>query len=400
MPLFRYKAKNSAGLLMEDVIEAEDYKSVVAHLQAKSYFPLDITLEKKAFAWPSFKRHPGLNDLVLFSRQLAELLKGGLSLSRALELAAKQTENHEFKNIILDVRERLQTGSSFSAALADHPSVFTALYTGIVKAGEAGGSLDQSMERIAAYLKQGMDLRAKVKTAMAYPLAMLGVGILTVLFLLIFVIPKFMLMFSDVDQVLPLPTRVLITMSTLITHWWLFLLVGVIMLVVLAKRYLLSAAGRRNMDRIKIGFPVLGAVVKEEMAVRFTRTLGILLANGIPMAQALEMVKRAVGNEVVSADIERIHSEIKTGRGLVESLASSKTFPPVLSDLVAAGEEVGSLEKSLLEIASTYETRVENNLRAATSLLEPIIILLMGLLVGFIVVAMLLPIFELSGTIK
>jgi type II secretory pathway component PulF len=229
---------------------------------------------------------------------------------------------------------------------------------------------------------------------------MLSIGVLTVIFLLLFVIPKFTILFSDMEQVLPLPTRILIAMSSVLSHWWLLILAVMIMLAVLLKRYSLSLAGRRALDKIKIEFPVLGTVVKEEMTVRFTRTLGILLANGIPMDNALEMVKRAVGNEVISADIERIHGEIKTGRGLVESLALSKTFPPVLSDLIAAGEEVGSLENSLLEIASTYESRVENNLRAATSLLEPVIILLMGLIVGFIVVAMLLPIFELSGTIK
>lgn len=400
MPLFRYKAKTSEGVLLEEVIEATDHKAVITHLQSKGCFPLTIAEEKKRSAVVSFRRRPGLNELVVFSRQMAELLKGGLSLSRALELAAKQTENQDFKVIISDVREKLQKGSSFSVALAEHGNVFNPLYTGIVKAGEAGGSMEQSMERIASYLKQELELRAKIKTAMAYPLAMLFVGVLTVVFLLMFVIPKFTILFSDVEHVLPLPTRVLMAMSSIVSHWWLIILTGAILLAVLLKRYSVSPAGRYALDKIKIGFPVVGTVVREEMTVRFTRTLGILLANGIPMDNALDMVKRAVGNEIFSADIERIHGEIKTGRGLVESLAASKTFPPVLSDLIAAGEEVGSLENSLQEISSTYESRVENNLRAATSLLEPAIILLMGLVVGFIVVAMLLPIFELSGAIK
>ena len=374
---------------------------VSGYLQDKGYYPVSI-IEEQTYAQkiPRFKAKIKVSDLVIFTRQVADLLKGGLPLARALDLCYKQTENPNLKEIIKDIRDELHQGTSFSNALSKYPEVFNPLYIGLVKAGESGGSLETSMERVSKYLEQGQELLSKIKTAMAYPLAMCIVGFVTVAFLLIFVIPKFSLLFSDMEELLPLPTRILIMLSAIVKHWWwLYIpLLGVGFAWV--KRYLTTTKGRYKFDRFQLSIPVIGKIITNEMVIRFTRTLGILLSNGIPMVNALEMVKKAVGNTVVSEEIDRIYEEIKIGKGLVDPLSHSKIFPTVMSDLVAAGQEVGSLESSLMKIADTYEGCVENALKAGTSLIEPIVILVMGLLVGFIVLAMLLPIFEISGAIK
>jgi general secretion pathway protein F len=401
MPFFRYKAKNTAGEILDDVIEADNIKIVSGYLQDKGYFPLSIEEEQKAGGnMAAFKFKITTGDLVIFTSQIAELLKGGLPLARALELTVKQTENKRFKEIIQDVHDQLHKGSSLSNALAKYPQVFDPLYVGLVKAGESGGSLESSMERISRYLEQGQELLSKIKTALAYPLAMCVVGIATVFFLLMFVIPKFSMLFSDMEQVLPLPTRILIFASRVMKNWWWLYIPTIVLAATWLQRYLVTPSGQRRFDQFKLNIWIAGRIVREEMVIRFTRTLGILLSNGIPMISALEMVKKAVGNIVVSEEIERIYQEIKVGKGLVDPLSQSKIFPGVISDLVAAGQEVGSLESSLMKIADTYEGRVENALKAATSLMEPIVILIMGLMVGFIVLAMLLPIFEISGAIK
>lgn len=400
MPYFRYKAKNPAGEIISEVIEADNQKFVAEHVQNKGYFPVSITAEKNGVKKQPRQKKVKINTLVIFTRQIYDLLKGGLPLAKAMELTYKQTENLQFKEIIKGIKEEILKGSSFSSALSKYPHVFNPLYVGLVKAGESGGMLEVSMERIAHYQEKEQDLVNKIKTAMAYPAAMMVIGAGTVAFLLVVVIPRFSVIFQDVEQLLPLPTRILIFLSNLLKNWWWLYIPGGVFLTVWFKRYINIPKGRRQFDQFLLNLPVIGKIVQQEMVIRFTRTLGILLSNGIAMVTALDMVKKAVGNVIVNEEIQRIYEEIKIGKGLVEPLSKSQVFPVIISDLVAAGQEVGSLENSLLKIADTYENNVENAIKIATSLMEPVVIVVMGLVVGFIVLAMLLPIFEISGAIK
>lgn len=401
MPLFRYKAKTINGEILNDVIEADNHKLVAEYIQQQGHFPLSITPEEKNKVEKlSFQTKITKSNLLVFTSQICDLLKGGLPLAKAIALAGKQTENTKLREIIKDISQQLHKGSSFSQSLAKYPELFNSLYIGLVEAGESGGMLEISMERIAHYQEKEQDLLNKIKTALAYPLAMLAIGLSTVVFLLVFVIPKFSLIFQDVEKILPLPTRILIWTSALLKNGWWYYLPVIIIGGVWLTRYINTPKGRQQFDLVKLKIPLLGKVVQQEMVIRFTRTLGVLLLNGVPLINALETVKKAVGNTVISAEIDRLYEEIKVGQGLVAPLSKSTVFPPVIADLVAAGQEVGSLENALLKIADTYETKVENAVKALTSLLEPIVILFMGLVVGFVVLAMLLPIFEISGAIK
>lgn len=400
MPYFRYKAKNPAGEIISEVIEADNQKFVAEYVQNKGYFPVSIAAEKNGVKRQARQKKVKINTLVIFTRQICDLLKGGLPLAKAMELAYKQTENQQFKEIIKDIKEEILKGSSFSSALGKYPHVFNPLYVGMVKAGESSGMLEVSMERIAQHQEKEQDLINKIKTAMAYPAAMMIIGGCTVAFLLVVVIPRFSVIFQDVEQVLPLPTRILIFLSNMLKNWWWLYIPGAVFLAVGLKRYINIPKGRRQFDQFLLSLPIIGKIAQQEMVIRFTRTLGILLTNGIAMVTALDMVKKAVGNIIVQEEIQRIYEEIKIGKGLVEPLSKSQVFPVVISDLVAAGQEVGSLESSLLKIADTYENNVGNAIKIATSLMEPIVIVVMGLVVGFIVLAMLLPIFEISGAIK
>lgn len=401
MGLYKFKAKTNDGSVINDVLEADNKKAVAKYLQEKGYFPVSISEEKiKRDNRRYWKTKINRADLVIFHRQLADALKGGLSLVKSLELAYKQTENNQLKTVIGEIKGQLQKGQSLSTALSQYPDLFDSLYIGLIKAGESGGMLDASLERIANYQEKDQVLINRIKTAMAYPLAMLCIGVGTILFLLVLVIPKFSLLFREVESILPLPTRILMGLSGFFINWWFIYIPGVVLLTVWFKRYIKTPPGNLWFDKLKLNFFIVGKIIRSEMVVRFTRTLGVLLTNGIPMISALEIAKKAVGNTIVSAEIERLHTEIKSGKGLVEPLSRSLIFPPVVSDLIAAGQEVGSLEQSLQRVADTYEMKVENMLKTATGLLEPVVIVLMGLIVGFIVLAMLLPIFEISGAIK
>ncbi|MDD5491261.1 MAG: type II secretion system F family protein [bacterium] len=401
MGLYKFKAKTNDGSVVNDILEADNKKAVAKYLQEKGFFPVSIIEEKSRKASRGYlKTKISRADLVIFHRQLADALKGGLSLVKSLELSYKQTENRRLKTVIGEIKDQLQKGQSLSTALSQYPEVFDSLYIGLIKAGESGGMLDASLERIANYQEKDQVLVDRIKTAMAYPLVMLCVGAATILFLLIMVIPKFSLLFKDVESVLPLPTRILMGLSNFFIYWWFLYIPGVIFLAVWFQRYIKTPQGSLWFDKLKLNVFIVGKIIRYEMVVRFTRTLGVLLTNGIPMITALEIAKKAVGNTLVSAEIDRLYTEIKSGKGLVEPLSRSLIFPPVVSDLIAAGQEVGSLEQSLQRVADTYEMKVENMLKTVTGLLEPVVILLMGLVVGFIVLAMLLPIFEISGAIK
>ncbi len=404
MPVFIYQAKTRDGQLITDKIEADNIKIVSNKLQELGYFPISINQDKKTeeitvFDRTRFRRIKK-SDIAIFNRQLVDLLKGGLSLLKSLTLLIAQTENPLLQEVIEKLRDDVKEGATFSNALAKHPKVFSGLYVGMVKAGETGGMIEEVMKQLADFSEKEQALIGKVKSALVYPLTMIFVGILSIFFLMTFVIPKFVIMFADIGQTLPLPTRILITASQFLkNYWWIYIPIF-ILLIVFILQYIKTERGRLAYDRFRLHMPVFGEILRKEIISRFTRTLGILIANGIVIMSALDIVKQTLNNKLFSQAIDDIYDSVKEGKGLVAPIRESKLFPPMVADILAIGEEAGNIESSFFWVANVYSRDVENRIKAATSLIEPIIILIMGLVVGFIVLAMLLPVFEISSLIK
>lgn len=407
MQVFIYQAKTKDGKLVSDKIEADSLKIVSNKLQELGYFPVSITEYKKTTKELSiikqlkapFKRIKN-SDIAVFNRQLADLLKGGLTLLKSLNLLINQTENELLREVIEKLRDDVKEGSTFSNSLAKDPKVFSRFYIGMVKAGESGGMIEEVMERLANFSEKEQDLINKVKSALIYPLTMVLVGTISIIFLMTFVIPKFVVMFSDIGQTLPLPTRILIAASQLLkNYWWIYLPV-LVMIIVFLRQYIKTESGRLYYDRLKLNLPILGDIFRKETISRFTRTLGVLIANGIVIMAALDIIKQTLNNRLFSEAIDDIYRSVKEGKGLITPIRENKLFPPMIADIIAVGEEAGNIESSLFWIADVYNREVETKLKTLTSLIEPIIILLMGIVVGFIVLAMLLPIFSISDLIK
>jgi type II secretion system protein F len=407
MPLFIYHAKTRDGKLVTDKIEADNIRLVSNKLQELGYFPVSISESKRTNGQQGLLRkikapfqRINNSDLAIFNRQLADLLKGGLTLLKSLNLLLNQTENELLRQVIEQLSVDVKEGATFSAALAKHPKVFSRFYMGMVKAGESGGMIEQVIERLADFSEKEADLISKIKSALLYPLTMLFIGIISIIFLMTFVIPKFVIMFADTGQTLPLPTRILISFSQFLKNYWWGYVPLIILIILGIRQYIKTEAGRLYYDRLRLHIPILGDILRKEAIARFTRTLGVLIANGIVIMNALDIIKQTLNNQLFSEAIDDIYVSVKEGKGLIAPLRENGLFPPMVADIVAVGEEAGNLESSLFWIADVYGREVENKLKTMTSMVEPVIILVMGLMVGFVVLAMLLPIFSISDLIK
>ena len=398
MPRFEYTARTRGGDLVTGCVEADSPAAAAAKIRADA-FPLQIKLVRgRRLAPVSFIRRVSPAVLAAFTRQLRDLLKGGVPIVRALTVLSKQTENERFAATIEDLRARVQDGASLAEALAGHPEAFKGLYVSMVRAGEMGGVLEPVLERLAELLDRDTELVGRVKSALVYPAFLVAVGFGTVTFLLYAVIPKFVSLFEDMGQALPLPTRMLIGLTGFLTGPWGIVFYAVVALLVYAAvRYARTPEGRLFIDGWKLKLPILGRIQNRLIVARFARTLGTLSANGVPILAALDMAQETVGNEVLSRELEGVRKGVKDGRSLALPLSRSAIFPPMVIDMVAVGEEAGNLEDALLRVAETYEREVDVALRAAVSLLEPVLIFCMAGVVAFVVAAMLLPVFELSG---
>jgi type IV pilus assembly protein PilC len=402
MPLFNYKVKDSEGKIITDILKAENKKIALKKLQEKGYFLLllEEKKSKEVSRLPLFQKVK-IKDISIFTRQISNLISSGLSLVRSLEVLTRQTENQKLREIIKALKNDVQGGSSFSSALTKH-KVFPKIYASTVKAGELGGALEPVLKRLADFLEREQEIIARVKASLAYPIVMVIVGIGTIFFLLTFVIPRFIVMFQDIGQTLPLPTLILISLSRLLTN---LLFIGTSIIIILLfvfffRRYLNTKEGKFTFDRFKLRLPLLGKVLHDIVISRFARTLGTLVSNGVPILEALDMVKETAGNEVMSQKVGEIHKSVSKGEGMTKPLRDDFIFPPLATDMIAVGEETGNLGGVLNKIADIYDNELENEVRSLTSLLEPAMILIMGTVVGFIVIAMLLPIFEMTATIQ
>lgn len=400
MPKFFYKARKGPQKLEQGTIEAQTETAAISKLTRMGYFPISVSLEaqatkEKAKGASFFKRIPH-RDLTTFTRQLSNLLESGLTLYRALTVLHRQTESKRLKIVIQDIANLVKEGKSLSESLKRYPGAFNNMYVSVVRAGEVSGALEKVLRRLADFGEKQQDLLAKVRAAMAYPILMATVGTATIIVLFVFVIPKLVELFQDLGQVLPLPTRILIAISDFfLNFWWLILAIGLFVFFAI-RRNLFTAKGKLSLHHFKLGLPVLGKFFKRVQIANFSRTLGMLLANGVPILQAMDSVSQTIENEVLKQEVKRIAKEIREGSTLARGITRSKYFPVLVANMTAIGEEGGALDGALLKVAEAYEKETDQSIKLLTSLIEPVMILVMGSIVGFIVISMLLPIFQIS----
>lgn len=403
MAVFVYKAADNAGKIITGSMEAKDRTMVINRLHASSCFPIKI--EQKAASRASFAEHVkgrrlfervSKKDILNFTQQLATLTGSAIPLDRSLITLKELSSNVKLTSIIDDIHKNVHGGSLFADALAQHPKFFSKLYINMVKAGESGGVLEAVLARLAEFMENAQELKENIISALIYPLLLTLVGGIAVAVLLIFVIPKFQLIFVDMGQAMPLPTQILISFSQIVKdYWWLILgILGAVLFFI--KQYINTPRGKWKWDQMKLRAPIFGSLVQKIEIARFARTLGTLIQSGVPILQALNIVKDIIGNVVISKAVGNVKSSLKEGEKISEPLKQSKVFPPLAVHMIDVGEETGQLENMMFKVADTFEVEVRNMVKRLVGLLEPVLILLMGALVGFIVLSILIAIFSIN----
>ncbi|MFQ5588414.1 MAG: type II secretion system inner membrane protein GspF [Nitrospiria bacterium] len=401
MAVFEYRGLDLRGKNTAGVIDADNPKQARSKLRQNGIFPTEVMSAKAVAAVQareafSFGQRVSLSDTALATRQMSTLLGAGLSIMEGLSALIEQTENKAAKKIWVDVREGVKEGSGFADALSRHPKTFSILYCQMVRAGEASGALDQILLRLADYLENQVRLRGKIFSMMTYPILMMVVSLLILLFLIAYVVPKVTSIFDDLNQALPLPTIILLSLSDFIQSygWLIFIIIGVGCFFL--KRHIDTPVGREKYDRISLKLPLMGRVVKMVAISRFTKTLATLLASGVQLLKALEIVQDVVGNKVLEETIQEARGNIREGEAIADPLKRSGLFPPLVTHMISIGEKSGDLENMLQKVSEAYDNEVETVVTGMTSLLGPLMILGMGFAILFIVLAILLPIFEVS----
>ncbi|MBN3038726.1 MAG: type II secretion system F family protein [Candidatus Omnitrophica bacterium] len=412
MPKFSYEAKKGPKEVVSGTIEAPNQNAAVDKLTHMGYVPIRVfpehaaPVKEKIPSRPTHRTaHPEgtvsikvrARDITIFTEQLASLVKSRVPLLEAMKILHDQTDNINLKKIIDDIRKQIKDGKTLTQSLSKYPKVFPTLYVNMVNSGETGGILEKTLLRLADFRNKEEEVRAKIGSALAYPAFIILVGIGTIFVLLGFVIPRMATLFTEIGQSLPLPTKILLDISENVkSNWYWGLLVIVLVVVVLKRSNQEGKKEKEVIDRLKLKIPLVGGFIKESIIARFSRTLSLLIANGIPLFQAIKITIPTIENEIFKTELEQVHKGIVDGMSLEQSMKRSKWFPGFMSNMLAVGERGGSLEEALQEVATFYERNVDKTTTMMTSLIEPAIILVMGLVVGFIVFAMLLPIFQIN----
>lgn len=401
MPTFAYKAKSAAGAVTEGVLEAAEQKVAVDRLRAQKLTILEINeagggLGEMFGKLNPFKPKVKSYDLVLFSRQLSTLVSAGVPIVQGLTILENQMENPAFKSVLGRVRTDIESGLSISDALHKHPKAFPELYTSMVKAGELGGILDTILERLSSYLEGSEALKSKVKGAMVYPVVVLFVAGCITIFLLSFVVPRIGAIFESFDAELPFITQMLLGASKFVKSNLLYIAVSPIAGFYGFKKLYATSAGQRKVDEIMLKLPVFGILLKKMAVSKFTRTLGTLIKSGVPIMQGLETVAATAGNVIVAKAVFDARDSVREGGRLADPLKKSGIFPPMVTQMISVGEETGSLDIMLTKIADFYDGEVDSAVKALTSMIEPMVMVVMGVVIGFIVIAMFLPMMSLG----
>src|SRR5918999_1487173 len=404
MATYAFKALDFSGSATKGEMEAGDKQAVAAQLRSKGLIVVDIEEQKAANAGDILARFRKVkaDDLVIATRQLSTMVQSGMSLLRALYVIEEQTENEKLRDTWILVRKDVEAGVSLSAALQRHPDVFNELYVAMVQAGETGGILDRTLVRVADQLEKDAALRRQIKAAMVYPMLIGGFALTVLIALVAFLVPVFEKVFKDFGGELPAITKFTVFLSHMITGRWYLMIGGTWLLIYAFRRWKRSERGREQWDRLKLKFPMqIGDIVQKVALARFSRTFSGLIAAGVPMLEAIDITGRTSGNRVIEMAMDDVRDSVKKGGSLTAPMMEvPEAFPIMVTQMIGVGEETGALETMMTKIADFYEEQVEAAVKALTSILEPIMIVVVGAIVGFIVIAMYLPMFKVYDSIK
>jgi len=400
MPIFKWEGRALKGQIKKGEFEAPDEAAVRIYLRQQNIIPTKIVSKGKEikFALP-FKQKVKQRSIAIFTRQLATMIDAGLPLVQSLEILSSQQDQKLFKDIIREIREDVEGGATFAAALKKHPGTFDDLYTNLVVAGEEGGILDTILLRLAGYIEKAEALKKKVKSALVYPAAIVSVAVIVVMILMIFVIPVFETMFSSAGQTLPLPTLIVLTMSKLIKKYVVIIIPLCILIFFLLRKYHQTENGKALIDSLLLKMPVFGPLFKKIAVARFSRTLGTLVSSGVPILDGLTIVSKTSGNKTIETAILNARTSIREGETIADPLGRSAIFPPMVIQMISVGESTGALDSMLSKIADFYEEEVDVAVGNLTSLLEPLLMVFLGVVIGGVVISMYLPIFQMASAV-
>ena len=423
MAKFKYTALDSKGKEFAGEMDADSEAAVLSRIREKGLFPTNISAvgeraAKKAkrsaapvatgkglsmeLHMPSFLVRVKTKQLMVFTRQLATLINAGLPLLRGLRVLFKQEKNPKLKSVVGEMAESIESGSTFAEALAQHPRIFNKLFVNMVKAGELGGVLDVVLTRLAEFMEKAQKIKSKIISAMVYPVVVLIMAGAILTFLMVFIVPKFEQIFQDLLEGAALPglTQFVLGVSRTLTVRLPFVIIGVVAIVIVVKLLGATKKGRYVVDAFKLHMPIFGVLVRKTSIARFSRTLGTLMNSGVPVLQALNIVRETVQNEVIARAVELIHDSVKEGENMAPPIEASKVFPPMVVSMVEVGEETGALPEMLMKVADSYDEDVDNTVVGLTSIIEPILIIFLALIVGTIVIALFLPLVSIIGKLS
>jgi general secretion pathway protein F len=407
MPVYSYVGLSPDGKNVTGIIDADSPRAARLKLRRSGVFPTSLAESREAESTPRASRslsrlfeRVGAQELAVMTRQLSTLVSAGLPLVDCLSALIDQVDSERLKRMLTQTRERVNEGTSLADALAEHPRVYSDLYVNMVRAGEASGALDVVLLRLADYTESTARLRSKLRSALTYPAVMLIIGTTILFFLLSYVVPKITRIFTESKQVLPLPTRILMALSGMLSTWWPLVVVLLAVVALAFRYYVRTEAGRQRYDRWVLRVPVFGKLMQKIAVARFSRTLSTLLQSGIGLLPSLDIVKNIVDNRVLYDATEAARDAIREGQSIAPPLKKSGIFPPLMIHMIAVGEKSGRLEEMLFKTAETYEGEVDSTIATLTTLLEPVMIVFMGGIVTFIVLSILLPIFQMSQLVR
>lgn len=403
MATFAYVGRSKSGSVKKGELAAKTREEAVEQLRKQNVVVTSLE-EKAAKEGFKFSLGSGLSDkdLVVFTRQFGTMINAGLPLIQCLEILSTQSENAALRKAVGEVKTQVEGGSTFSDALRKHPKIFDDLYINMVHAGEVGGLLDTILNRLSKHIEKAMKLKAQIKSAMVYPSAIVGIAVIVITVLMIWVIPVFEKMFKEMSNgkmALPGPTQLVIDMSNFVQGNWYFILGAIVGAVIGIKKYYATPQGRLTIDKLLLKVPVFGDLIRKASVAKFTRTLGTLLSSGVPLLEALTICAKTSGNKVVEGALLDARVSISGGKTISEPLAKSGTFPKMVTHMIAVGESTGALDSMLGKIADFYEEEVDQAVTSLTALLEPMMMVFLGVTIGFIVIAMYLPIFSMASAI-
>jgi type IV pilus assembly protein PilC len=398
--VFLWEGKTRQGSVQKGEIAANNKEEVMALLRKQNITPVNVSAKprelKLSFGQPKVTD----KDVVILTRQLATMIDAGLPLVQCLEILGSQTENKTLAKVIVQVRSDVESGATFADALKKHPKVFDNLYVNMVAAGEAGGILDTILQRLAAYMEKFAKIKRQIKSAMIYPAVILFVAVAVVALLLVVVVPMLAAMFKEAGQALPLPTRIVMTVSDFLKSWsGLIFFLSIVGGIVGIKQWRKTENGLRATDRIAMQIPVVGSLITRVSVAKFTRTLGTLMTSGVPIMEGLIIVAKTAGNKIVEEAIMQTRQSVSEGKTLAEPLSKAKVFPAMVTQMISVGEATGALDNMLNKIADFYDEEVDAAVAALTSMLEPLLMVFLGTTVGFVIIAMYMPIFQMGSAV-